>query len=299
MEGSMKFKSTIFRQLRFFLCLMIISGYELHAQESDSIKSGPKGLFVGLSLGPSQTLISIEGLLSVSELVNHRKIGISGTVEVGYFLSDYIGLSSGMSYNSFNGQVTLNAYQNKFNTYDSENEAYERQVSGTNITEDQKIAILGIPIYLNFRVPFNKRTGLSIRTGIEMAIPVTRNYHSTGTFTYKGYYPKYNVLLEDLPAYGFPSNTAIATDGAPEIKSFWVDVSASAGIDFYITKEVLSSVSVFYTRSLSGIQAYASPEKFQLSTDANQINSMMGGSSNVYIQSAGLQITLHYFLSRH
>ena len=224
---------------------------------------------------------------------------MTGSVDVGYSFSDYFGLSTGISYGSFNGQVTLASYQNKFNTTDSENEAYERQVSGTNIKEDQTIAFLGVPVWLNFGIPFTKRTGLSVRAGIEMAVPIKKNYHSGGIFTYKGYYPKYNVLLENLPAYGFPTNAVIATDGVLELNPFCIGASVAAGIDFFITRMIQSSIAVCYTQSLSGIQAYASPEKFQLSSDALRINSMMGGSSKATDRSTWLKISLRYYLSRH
>ena len=45
--------------------------------------------------------------------------------------------------------------------------------------------------------------GFMIQGGVNMAIISKNSYTSTGTFTYKGYYPAYNVLLENLPNYAF------------------------------------------------------------------------------------------------
>ncbi len=293
----MKVKIIVIRQLLFTAFLMFGFQHEIFSQEPDSSKVKQPGLFVGLSMGSAQSQIINEGILSVSDLLSGKKNGVMGSLEIGYFFSDYIGLSSGISFVSYNGQVTLNSYQNKFNTTDSENEAYERQISGTNIKEVQNIGFLSVPIYLNIRLPLNKKMGLFLQTGVDVSVPLMKNYNSSGTFTYKGYYPAYNVLLENLPAYGFPSNASVVTNGKLELKPLCFDAVAAAGFDFFIQEKMQIAIAACYNRSLSNISAYTLPEKFQLSSDVNQINSLMGGSSKVTIQSMGLKITLRYYLN--
>ena len=264
----------------------------------DSIRTKQHGLFVGLSVSPYQSQISQVGILSVSALNSIAKMAISGTVEIGYSLSDHFGISSGISFLSFNSQVTLKAYQNKFTTIDTEKEVYERQVTATNITEDQKIAYLGIPVNLNLRLPLGSKIGFSLRAGVDMALPVSKNYHSSGTFTYKGYYPKYNVLLENLPAYGFPDKASISADGKLELQPIYFGAAVSVGLDFFIRKNLQAVLAFNYAQSLTTLQSYSSPEKFQLSSDLNQIKSMMGGSNKVNVQSAGVIFTLRYYLTK-
>ncbi len=277
--------------------LMFIAHHEIFCQVADSSKVKQPGLFIGLAVGSVQSQINHEGMLSVVDLYSGKRNGVMGSAEIGYFFSDYIGLSSGLGFISCKGQVTLNSYQNKFNTTDSENETYERQVSGTNIKEMQNIGFLSIPVYLNIRLPLNKKMGLFLQTGIEGTVPLTKNYQSSGNFTYKGYYPAYNVLLENLPAYGFPSNTNIATNGKLKLKPLIFNAVAAAGFDFFIQKKMQIAFAAFYNQSLTNVSAYTLPEKFQLSSDVNQINSLMGGSSKATIQSMGLRITLRYYLS--
>src|SRR5665647_2919057 len=295
----MRFKIKVLRQLFFTAFLMFCSYHEIFSQEADSSKVKQQGLYIGLILGSSQSQINNEGILTVSDLHSGKKNNLMGTLEIGYFFSDYIGLSSGIGFISANGQVTLNSYQYKFNTTDSENETYERQVTGSNIREVQNIGFLSVPICLNIRLPFNKKIGFFLQTGIDVAIPFIKNYHSSGTFTYEGYYPAYNVLLENLPAYGFPSNAGIVTDGKLKLKPLCFDAIATAGIDFHIQKKMQIAIAAFYSQSLSNISAYTLPEKFQLSTDVNQINSLMEGSGKATVQSMGLKITLRYFLTKY
>jgi len=274
------------------LCIQI----NLFPQSTDITTKEKPGLFLGLSLGPSQSQILNKGTLSVSELLSSKKNSFFGSMEIGYFFSNYFGISSGIGLNSYSTQLTLDTYQNKFNTTDSENEAYERQVSGSDIKELQKINFLSIPFCINLRLPFSGTIGFFLQTGVNMAVPVNKNYNSSGTFTYKGYYPAYNVLLENLPSYGFPSNIRSGTDGELELKPLVVDAIASAGFDFYIQKKIQIAVAASYNKSLSSISEYSSPDKFQLSSDTDQINSLMGGSSKVSAQSVGVRLSFRYYL---
>jgi len=291
----MKFRIISISQIFFSALLMIGSHFESFSQEADSTVVKP-GLFVGLSFGPSQSSISNEGILSIANLVSSSQNSFGGVAEIGYFFSKSIGVSSGIGYSLYKSQLELGTYQNKFNTTDSENEAYERQVSGTDIKETQKVGFLSLPVCLDIRLPLSKKMGFFFQTGINLAIPVTKKYSSSGTFTYKGYYPAYNVLLQNLPSYGFPSNVNSVTNGSLEIKSMNVNALVSVGFDFLIQKNIQFGIAAFYSKSLSNISDYPSPDKFQLSSDSNQINSLMGGSNKASVQSIGVNIRLRYFL---
>ncbi|MCX6321050.1 MAG: outer membrane beta-barrel protein [Bacteroidia bacterium] len=284
------------RQILLTVFLIICYQNEVFSQETDISAGNQPGIFVGLNLGPSQSHIINVGTLSVSELLSSKKTSFFGSVEIGYFFSNYFGLSSGIGLNSYKTQLTLDTYQNKFNTTDSENESYERRVSGSGINEVQNIDFLSIPFCINLRLPFNETIGFFLQTGVNISFPISKNYKSSGTFTYKGYYPAYNVLLENLPAYGFPSNKSIDTDGELELKPLGFNATASAGFDFFIQKKIQIAVAACYDKSLSSISNYSSPDKFQLSSDANQINSLMGGSSKTTAQSIGLKIIFRYYL---
>ncbi len=292
-----RFKTMVLRQLIWMTFLLCLPYQEIFSQEADSMLVKKPGLFVGLTMGPTQTMILNEGMSNVKNLVSVKGNGVSGTLEFGYFFSANFGLSSGIGYTACNGHSSLDSYQSKFNTTDSENEPYERQVLGIHLLEDQNIGLLTLPISANFRIPLGGKFGLFLQTGIELNKPITQKYHSSGTFTFKGFYPAYNVLLQNLPAYGFPTNATSAFDGTLNLKPISFDAIATAGIDFQIHKNLSGSLAACYHQSLSSISNQTAPENFQLSTDVNQINSLMGGSSKVTIQSIGLKIAVRYFLN--
>jgi hypothetical protein len=192
--------------------------------------------------------------------------------------------------------LSLNSYTNKFNTIDSENETYERRVSGSDIKEIQKISFLNVPLCINFQIPTDGKFAIFLQAGVNLSIPLTYKYNSSGIFTFTGYYPAYNVLLQNLPDYGFPSNSTIISNGKLELKPTVFDGLARAGFQLFISEKIQIALGVTYSRSLSNISKYTSPDKFQLSSDIDQINSMMGGSSKTITQSVGLNLSFRYYI---
>jgi hypothetical protein len=292
----MRLVTKYFRHILLAALIIICYHHEVFSQEADSITYKQKGLYIGFGLGPSQSQIINTSTSSVSGLISGKRNSFFGTAEIGYFFSRYIGVSSGIGYNLYSSKLSLNTYQNLVNAFDSENEAYELRVSGYDISEEQKIGYLSIPLCLNLRLPFGKSAGFFLQPGVSMAIPLSMKFQSTGTFTYKGYYPAYNVMLENLPDYGFPTDLSSATDGNLELTPLSLNAVVSAGFDFFIQNKFQIAIAASYERSLSDISEYPSPDNFQLSSEVNKINSLMGGSSNTITQSMGLKIIFRFYL---
>ena len=139
----------IISKLRIVLLiiLIIVSGRSLFAQGGDSIRG--KGLYFGLSLEPSQSLITNNGSAAVAGIVSEKAITFGVSLEFGYNFSRHIGLSTGIGYSSYGSKVKLSTYQNYvgigddvnegYESVDSENEEYDLFVTGKNMEEDQTI----------------------------------------------------------------------------------------------------------------------------------------------------------------
>ncbi len=170
------------------------------------------------------------------------------------------------------------------------------RASGTNIAEDQKLSYLNVPVYLNFRLPLMGEIGLFMQSGVNLAFLTGQNYSCNGTFTYKGYHSKYNVLLENLPQYGITTNKTTSAEGKQGVKSFAFFAVASAGVNYNINEKFQLSFAGTYNKSLSKVSDNPVNSQYQISPAADQINSLMGGSSKVTVLSFGLSLMLrHYF----
>ncbi len=269
---------------------------EIFSQCTNIRRVEKPGLFVGLNLMPAQSQILNEGNISGINLISSKRNSFSGSLEIGYYFSSYLGLSSGIGLSTFNTQLNLDSYQSNFTTIDSEDESYERRVSGSDIKEIQGVSSLSIPVCINLRLPLNEKIGFFFQTGLNMSVPLGKNFQSSGTFSYKGYYAVDNVLLENLPEFGFPSNVNSNTKGKLELTPLGFSHITSTGIDYFLNKKIQIALAASYNKSLSSISKYTSPDNFQLSSDPDQINSFMGGSTKATIQSMGVKIMFRYYL---
>jgi hypothetical protein len=286
-------------KLKIFLfastLLFCFEAYVL-SQQNEAESSKTSGLIIGLSAGPAYSGVINEGNSSLTGLVSKHKSSLTGSLDVLYMFSEHIGLSSGIRLITFNSELSLSTYHSTFIAIDSENDNYEYRILATGMDEIQKIKTFNIPLCIMLRLPLNKKTAFFLQPGLSLMIPVVSNYKSTGTFTYKGYYPAYDILLENLPAYGFPTSKDTNSEGELNLKKTGLGAVASAGLDFSIGSKLQIAVAGSFYRSVSSISRYTNPENFQLSTEVNQINSLTGGSSEVLMRSYGITMSLRYQL---
>jgi len=252
--------------------------------------------FIGFGVGPSQTKIINQTTDNTFQVEAGDNSSISFSFEAGYYFSKYIGVATGISFSPYKTALSLDNYANSFDTIDSEGEIYERRISGDQIKEIQKISFVEIPVLLCLNYPYSRIIGLYIQTGLNLSIPITSNYSSSGSFTYSGYYPEYNALLTDLPYEGFVSEVKSEAQGKLGIKRINPQAVAIGGFYFYPDKQVQISVGFLYKRMLTGISDSSNTESLQLSTNEGQIKSMMDGCSKVTTSSAGIMVSLRYFI---
>jgi hypothetical protein len=292
----MKLKTAYIKNILISLLFVIIAEGGLFSQVRNKRESTLPKFYIGVSAGPSMNQIVNKGILSIADLKTNKKISYSGSIELGYFFSGNIGISTGIGYNSFDSELSLTSYSNKFNATDSENEPYERRITGSDIKESQNISYLSLPLCINFQVPVGSRFGFYFNTGINLSIPMSKDYSSGGTFSFSGYYTAYNVLLQNLPDYGFPENSPVNTNGNLELKSLNIEALAGAGLQLFISKKSQFAIGAVYGRSLSTISNYPAADQFQIASDIDRINSMMGGSSKAIAESIGLRLTFRYYI---
>jgi hypothetical protein len=292
----MRLLKTYYKNFIPCFILLLVLQTNVQSQSSDNKFVSSNHWFIGFGGGPAQTNISNYLTAVLSGVDVNKKNSYSLSVDAGYFFSKYFGLSVGIGMSPFLTQLSLDSYSNSLDTVDSENESYERRISGQNIKENQKIYFLEIPLMLNFQYPFGKVIGFYVQGGVNLAIPVNKTYSSSGTYTYTGYYPAYNVLLKDLPYEGFKSNVETDISGELKIKTINPELVAAGGFYFRTEKKFQISVGFFYKKMLSDISDYSPVTSFQLSTHENQARSFMEGSEKATASSIGIIISMRYYL---
>jgi hypothetical protein len=292
----MKPINIISRQLILVLLLIIYFQTAVFPQGDASARRSLSHLIIGLNLTPSQSKINNQVTSSLSKSASSNKTTISGSLELTYLFSKYIGFSTGVGLSSYSTGLSLNSYADSVNLIDSESEAYKHRVKGSGITELQKISFLNVPVLFQMQYLLTHRAGFFMQAGLNIALPMSKTYSSKGTFTYTSYYQSYNVVLKDLPVFGLVSDKSVSNNGSLELKPVSFFASVTAGFQYFISSKLQIGLGFNYGRSLSSISKYPLPDKFEISTDPTLINSMMAGSSKASAQAIGFKISFRYFI---
>lgn len=284
--------------LKLTSCLLLIISLLLCSQKSISqgtdLSIGKhNGMYIGMAVGPSRSKIINKGTLNnISTATRYTFIS---SFEFGYFFSKYFGITSGIGYAPYKSMHSLNSYDSRFPATDSDNEAYDLVVNGSAIQETQIIGFLSIPVCLNLRIPIGESSGMFFQGGADLSVPMNKTYESSGTFTYQGYYTKYNVMLKDLPQHGFPTNLQSNADGDLELKPIDINFIVAAGFDFSLGRQAQLALAIAYDKSLANISKYESSKDFQLSLEPQNINSFMAGSTKAATQLICLKLMFRFY----
>jgi hypothetical protein len=233
--------------------LLLLLQTNVQSQSQDNKIWWQKHWFIGVSGGPAQTDISTTGTPVITGVVTTKGTSYSLSVDAGYYFSKYFGFTTGIGLSPYINQLSLDSYSNTLDTVDSENESYERRISGNN-------------------------------------------YSSSGTFSYTGYYPAYNVVFEDIPYEGFKSNVKNDVSGELKVKTLNPELIASGGFYFHNQKQFQISAGFFYKSLFSDISDYTPAGSYQLSTHEDQLRSLMEGSQKTTASSIGILVSLRYYL---
>jgi len=256
----------------------------------------PYNWFIGANAGISQTGLLNHSNSGISRIGLTKKNSFLFSIETGYLFSKYFGLSTGIGLSPYFSQLSLDNYSNTLEAIDSENETYERRIVGNKIKEYQRIYFLEIPIMLNFLFPMARTNGFFIKSGVNISMPIINTYSSSGIYSFSGYYPAYNVTLTDIPYEGFKSEAGCEVEGDLNIKAINPELVTIGGYYFYPDTRYKISFGVFYKSILTNISNFSPMSSFQLSTQENQVKSIMEGSEKVTASSMGIEISMIYFI---
>lgn len=139
-----------------------------------------------------------------------QKNSMGYTFDLGYnyFFSKNWGFGAGLGLESFESKATLN-YQTSQQSTDTDGELFEFRTQYTDWKEKQSILLLDIPLNFIYRKEVSEKLNFQFSVGPKVSFAVQSNYKTVGgTIETTGYYPKYNVVLFDMPQHNFTTLTS-------------------------------------------------------------------------------------------
>lgn len=123
-----------------------------------------------------------------------------------YSITPHIGIGSGIELSQYKQEVTLINGTTALSNYevDATTSAFLYTVTATNYKEKQTLHAIQIPLFLQYKTNINKGIDFNFRAGVKYFIPLKYKIEATAnTIKTTAYYQDTNLLIDNLPEYGF------------------------------------------------------------------------------------------------
>ena len=107
------------------------------------------------------------------------------------------------------------------NGIDANGDSFQAMYTFGAMQESQSLTYLDIPVRVCFGEPAKGQTGLYVKLGVTPSIKIADQFQGSGKYTLKGYYPQWDVTLENIVELGFGSDLEYYTaDKQPVANGF-------------------------------------------------------------------------------
>ena len=117
---------------------------------------------------------------------------------------------------------------------DADGDTYQAIYTYSNRTESLAMTYLDIPVRACFGQPVKNHVSVYAKVGVTPSVKVSSSFTGTGTYELKGYYPQWDVTLENITELGFGSDKECYAAVEPEMKLFvlWGNLAVGAYVPF-------------------------------------------------------------------
>ena len=133
-----------------------------------------------------------------------KSLGVTGELKYVYFFKEHWGAGTGFSMYSYRSKSKLDG-EDVHRLYDEYNQLYyDYKTEYHNWTEKQRLIDAELPIMAYYETDVTDNASLLFGLGGRVIFPISYKYEVTGGFYQTtGYYPDYNLEIDDLPHHGF------------------------------------------------------------------------------------------------
>ena len=117
---------------------------------------------------------------------------------------------------------------------DADGDTYQAIYTYSNRTESLAMTYLDIPVRACFGQPGKNHVSVYAKVGVTPSVLMSTTFTGSGSYDLKGYYPQWDVTLENITELGFGSDKECYADVEPEMKSFvlWGNLAVGAYVPF-------------------------------------------------------------------
>lgn len=185
------------------------------------------------------------GIANIQNDVKETTAGyrLGGALKVGYVyaLTDHFGIGSGIEFSQYKQVVSLFEPSGSLSNFevDESTSAFVYTVTASNYKEQQTLHAIQFPLFVQYKTSINKGVDFNFRAGAKYFLPMSYKINASAS-SVKGsaYYPDVNLTIDDLPEYGFGTQSNYSASGKYETKGVVMSMF-ELGFTFDIRKRML------------------------------------------------------------
>lgn len=212
-----------------------------------------------------------------------------------YYFSDKspFAIKTGIGFASYNGDLSAERlFDTVGNLVDDDGDSYEARYSYNDISESVSMKYIEIPILLHVGNSFlTNGVQAWIEAGLKVGFNVGNSFEGNGTFSCEGYYPQWNVSIQDVEALGFVSDAQLYSSNTvvePNKFALWGILSAGMNIPLNDKIAILVGAQCAYT--LIPVNSGDATKSHYL---LGKANSVMGESTRIFNLGAKFGLTIN------
>lgn len=154
-----------------------------------------------------------------------------------------VSVEAGLGIRKFGMAARLNEYATTLDAVDADGDSYKAIYAFDGLEESLSLTYFDIPIRLCFGQPAKERVTVYAKLGLTPSIKVASTFEGKGTYSLKGYYPQWDVTLENVEPLGFGSDMDCYEGVEPEVGGFnlWGNLAFGAYVPFKGSPVVLNA----------------------------------------------------------
>jgi hypothetical protein len=248
-------------------------------------------IYIGLNGGFNLSLFDTENA-ATPEWQPNSVFNIIPSLDATYLFTQNIGVGVGFRIGQYSSDYTITGLNTQLERefVDIDQDTYFPIYENANLVENTTYTSLDIPLFVRYQNTINSgKLSYFANLGIVMSSFMSTDFNLSGTMTRKGYYPDYNVVLNDYPEYNFAdlsySSSSSMELGVPKMM---VSGYLSAGVMYSVTNDILVKFGI------SGTYGFTKVEPVIEDSFTDFHSSLILGSSS--ITSVGFEIGVVYRL---
>jgi len=255
----------------------------------------PNPWSIGFFIRPVNTEIYNETIANNEDWDLESEFGIGTEISIDYFLTQNIGIGTGIGYSEYNTGFYLSNFDNYGENYldrvDKDGDLYYLYNIVNEVNETNKIQSIDIPIKLKFRYRQNKTLGLYLDLGAKFMYIFQAKIQGDILAEWQGYYPDYHVVLHDLPEYDFILYNTDIGQSWKDYEQLNISLMGSLGISLRFSKKFHADLGFYFDYGLTDL-------KYEQAKHPADFINTIGITDKTITKAVGLNMGIRYDLSK-